>query len=92
MQNFDYDEAAAKLKCKPRFLQDRISGLPHQKLGESVAFCNCELAIIQGLFSRMPASLDQAMNERPTLKSAEDSAATLRTIRPAQGRKSRAVS
>lgn len=58
VRNYDYDEAAEKLRCKRRFLEDRISTLPHQKLGESVAFCDCELALIQQMFTKLPASVE----------------------------------
>ncbi|MFH8577206.1 hypothetical protein [Streptomyces zaomyceticus] len=92
VQNFTYDEAAAKLKCKARFLQNRISRLPHQKLGESVAFCNCELALIQAMFSVMPGSAEQAMSEPSAPSSANPSATQLRSIRPARGRGARAAS
>jgi hypothetical protein len=54
VQNYDYDEAAAKLKCKRRFLEDRIRTLPHQKIGGSVSFCDCELALIQAMFTVLP--------------------------------------
>ncbi|MEU1815217.1 hypothetical protein ABZ543_08460 [Streptomyces roseifaciens] len=57
VRNYDYTEAAEKLRCKARWLEDNISRLPHQKLGQSPAFCDCELALIQGMFSVMPAGL-----------------------------------
>lgn len=88
VQNCDYDRAAEKLGCKRRFLEDRISHLPHQKFGESVAFCDCELAIIQALFSVLPTSVEPALNQGTTAPTSADTpAATLRSIRPSQGRK-----
>ncbi|MYR58859.1 hypothetical protein GTY54_22335 [Streptomyces sp. SID625] len=71
VRNYDYDQAAEKLGCKRRFLQDRISRLPHQRLGESVAFCDCELRIVQRLFTVIPDDiweglLTQKPDETPT--------------------------
>ncbi|MGA5496699.1 hypothetical protein ACPCSP_20290 [Streptomyces cinereoruber] len=85
VQNYDYDEAAAKLRCKARFLQDRISSLPHQRLGESVSFCDCELAIIRALFSTMPSCIKPALDvqEQPT------PANVLRSIAPARARRNK---
>ncbi|MDX2645082.1 hypothetical protein PV341_16215 [Streptomyces sp. PA03-1a] len=54
VRNYDYDEAAEKLRCKKRFLQDNISRPLHQKIGESVSFCDCELRRIQAQFRAMP--------------------------------------
>lgn len=85
VRNFDYDEAADKLRCKKRFLQDNISRLPHQKLGESVAFCECELALIQRLFSILPAPVEPELSEEP----APVTVPVLATIRPSGGRRAR---
>lgn len=85
VQNHDYAEAASKLRCRERFLRDNIGRLPHQKLGDSVAFCNCELALIQAMFSVLPAKASPATAATATTP-------TLQSIRPAQGRRSRAVS
>ncbi|MFE6551644.1 hypothetical protein ACFVHS_25035 [Streptomyces sp. NPDC057746] len=86
--NYDYAEAAAKLKCKRRFLEDRISTLPHQKLGESVAFCDCELALIQAMFTKTPASME-ASRTPPAPQSADSTPAVpaLAAIRPTGGRR-----
>lgn len=87
VQNYDYDEAAQKLRCKRRFLEDRISTLPHQKLGESVAFCDCELRLIQRMFAKLPAAVE-ALLAPPALASTQPPAVpALMSIRPAQGRK-----
>ncbi|MET9321903.1 hypothetical protein ABZX75_17175 [Streptomyces sp. NPDC003038] len=88
VRNYKYGEAADKLGCSERWLRDRISSLPHQRIGENAVFCECELSIIQALCSVMPASVAPALNQAaPTLTSAETPAVTLRSIRPAQGRK-----
>ncbi|MFJ7489761.1 hypothetical protein ACIQZB_00620 [Streptomyces sp. NPDC097727] len=91
VQNYDYDEAATKLKCKARFLRDNISRLPHQKLGDSVAFCDCELALIQAMFSVMPASVE-APAESASQGADTPAIAELMTIKPSRARRSRAVS
>ncbi|MFI9417989.1 hypothetical protein [Streptomyces werraensis] len=84
VNNVGYDEAARKLGCKARFLQDRIRRLPHQKLGESVAFCDCDLRVIQQMFTVIPDQvwellLDQRPAETPMPLS-------LRSIKPAGAR------
>ncbi|MFD9903848.1 hypothetical protein [Streptomyces sp. NPDC059063] len=81
VRNYDYAEAAEKLGCKPRFLKDRIRSLPHQKLGESVAFCDCELRLIQRRFTVVP---DPASSARESAAAAP----TLRSIKPARRRSS----
>ncbi|GHA93971.1 hypothetical protein [Streptomyces chryseus] len=88
VRNYRYPEAADKLGCKEGWLRDHISSLPHQRIGEAAVFCECELAIIQALCSVMPTTVELALTQAeaaPT--SAENPAANLRTIRPAQGRK-----
>ncbi|PKA32874.1 hypothetical protein SM8_031900 [Streptomyces sp. SM8] len=79
VRNYSYEEAAAKLCCKRRFLEDRISRLPHQKLGESVAFCDCELALIQSMFT--VNAPDASRQEAPS------PAPALTQIRPVTGRR-----
>ncbi|QIY99430.2 hypothetical protein HEP87_42870 [Streptomyces sp. S1D4-11] len=50
VQNYGYDEAAAKLKIKRRWLEDNVSRIPHQKFGaNSAVFCDCELRLIQAM-------------------------------------------
>jgi hypothetical protein len=82
VQNLDYDQAAEKLGCKPRFLQDNISRLPHQKLGEARVFCECDLRLIMRLHTVIPASV----NDQMTPKTDTPAAMPIRQIRPAQGR------
>lgn len=86
VRNFDYDEAATKLRCKTRFLKDHISRLPHQKLGESVAFCDCELALIQAMFSVTPASVESLLTSSAETPADAPAVPSLRSIRPSQGR------
>lgn len=90
VQNYGYDEAAAKLGCRPRYLQDRISRLPHQKLGEAVAFCDCELRLIQQLGSVMPDNVVPLITPAPSAppESAQTAdVADIRSIRPSKARK-----
>ncbi|AWK10023.1 hypothetical protein AB0K47_01190 [Streptomyces tirandamycinicus] len=96
VRNYDYGEAAEKLRCKRRWLEENISRLPHQKLGQSPAFCDCELALIQSMFTVLPAGvldLLQAGNgqtERPEPE--QRSVHPLASIRPSGPRRGRAVS
>ncbi|WP_439082152.1 hypothetical protein [Streptomyces sp. WL006] len=91
VRNFDYEEAAAKLGCKPRFLRDRISRLPHQRMGESVVFCDCELDLIRAVHSFMPPSFEALLNP-PAPSAAPTDVPSLHSIRPSKGRKSARVS
>lgn len=87
VQAYDYDEAAAKLRCKPRFLRDHIKALPHMRLGESVSFCECDLRAVQDMFTaEVPANVRQLV---PVAPSADEQASTarLRSIRPSGARK-----
>ncbi|MGJ5693013.1 hypothetical protein ACM6RM_07550 [Streptomyces pratensis] len=79
VRNYSYDEAAQKLRCKRRFLEDRIARLPHQKLGESVAFCDCELALIQAQFTVNAPAPEASPQEMPP--------PALARIRPVTGRR-----
>ncbi|MEV6565951.1 hypothetical protein [Streptomyces kronopolitis] len=91
VQNYDYDEAAQKLKCYRRWLQNNISRLPHQKIGDAVAFCDCELALIQAMSTVLPDGVldeDDGKEQAPQ----ETPARHLKTIRPSGARRSRAVS
>ncbi|MFI2301971.1 hypothetical protein ACH5AL_24455 [Actinacidiphila glaucinigra] len=84
VRNYDYDEAAEKLRCKKRFLQDNISRLPHQKIGESVSFCDCELREIQERHRVLPLSTAHTQTTpAPT---------ALNTIRPSGPGRKRAAS
>ncbi|MEU7092937.1 hypothetical protein [Kitasatospora aureofaciens] len=89
MRNYDYDEAAEKLRCKRRFLEDRIRRLPHMKLGESVAFCDCDLALIQRIHSVIPAEVEHLLTtpDVPPQSTPNTPVTPLHAIRPSQGRK-----
>ncbi|MFJ1606937.1 hypothetical protein ACIOHS_26740 [Streptomyces sp. NPDC088253] len=87
VRNYDYDQAAEKLGCKKRFLQDRISRLPHQRLGESVVFCDCELRIVQQMFTVIPDEIwDRLLNPKPDETPTPSAPPSLRSIRPAGAR------
>jgi hypothetical protein len=96
VRNYNYGEAAEKLRCRRRWLEDNISRLPHQKLGQSPAFCDCELALIQAMFTVLPAGVldllraDDAQAERSEPE--PESVHPLAAIRPAGRRRGRAVS
>ncbi|MEU5834552.1 helix-turn-helix transcriptional regulator [Streptomyces diacarni] len=90
VQNYDYDTAAQKLGCKPRFLKDRINRIPHQKFGESVAFCDCELALIQAMFTVAPASIDAWVSAPVSGQDTPPDVPAIRQIRPSKGRKTAA--
>lgn len=53
-RNYSIDEAAEILRCKPRFLEDNLARLPHQKIGASVAFDDDELAAIKDMHRVRP--------------------------------------
>lgn len=92
VRNFSYAEAAEKLSCKRRFLEDRIRGLPHQKLGESVAFCDCELRLIQRLFTIIPDEVwERLLNQQPDETTQAPAPLSLRTIKPAGAYRPRAT-
>lgn len=100
VRNYDYDTAAVKLGCKRRFLEDRISQIPHQKIGESVAFCDCDLRLIQAMCTVMPDPVRRELTG-PVLEPEPDVIApaltavpgrrSLSDIRPAGARRTRAA-
>ena len=89
VQNFGYIEAAKKLGCEVRYLQDRISTLPHQKHGKAVAFCECELRLIQELGTVVPDNVIPLITPAPAPapESAEPAAANVRDLRPSGARR-----
>ncbi|KQW13595.1 hypothetical protein [Streptomyces sp. Root369] len=92
VRNYDYDAAAQKLGCKKRFLQDRISRLPHQRLGESVAFCDCDLRIVQRMFTVIPDEIwEQLLNQQPAETPAPTAPRSLHSIKPAGASRPRAA-
>ncbi|QKW07014.1 hypothetical protein HUT18_11965 [Streptomyces sp. NA04227] len=85
VRNYDYNEAAQKLKCNRRFLEDNIKRLPHQKIGQQPSFCECELALIQAMFTVIPPGLfDEPVQIPPTPE--------LAALRPSGRRRQRAAS
>ncbi|MEU1853640.1 hypothetical protein ABZ499_31350 [Streptomyces sp. NPDC019990] len=92
VQNYDYDQAAKKLSCKRRFLQDRISRLPHQRLGESVAFCDCDLRVIQRMFAVIPDEVwEGLLNQQPAETPQAPARPSLHAIKPAGARRPSAI-
>lgn len=92
VRNLDYDEAAAALKIKRRWLEDNISRLPHQKFGKHPAvFCHCDLRLIQAMQAVMPADAEAALNppaETPAeLETPAPPVPALAAIRPSQARR-----
>lgn len=91
VRNFDYDEAAEKLRCSRRWLEDNISRLPHQKRGQSPSFCDCELALIQAMTTFLPAAVLEllaANDGQQEEKQEPKGVPALTAIRPS-GRRSR---
>jgi hypothetical protein len=88
VRNWDLEQAAEKLKCRKRFLEDNLDTLPHQKLGRSVAFCDCELRLIQARFSVLPPDLGEPDREAPAHAAP---VAALAAIKPSASRRSRAA-
>ncbi|MFF0092794.1 hypothetical protein ACFYSF_22915 [Streptomyces canus] len=87
VRNYDYDEAAEKLGCKKRFLQDRISRLPHMRLGESVVFCDCDLRVILRMFTVIPDEIWEGLLNQQSAETPQASPArSLHSIRPAGAR------
>ncbi|MFD5510780.1 helix-turn-helix domain-containing protein [Streptomyces sp. NPDC127051] len=66
MQNYSVDEAAEILRCRPSYLRDNLSRLPHQKIGASVAFDEDELEMIKEMHRVRPASQPTASQPIPT--------------------------
>lgn len=83
VQNVDYDGAAAKLGCNRRWLTDRISTLPHQKIGEATVFCDCDLRVIQAMCTRLPEPVRQDLADPDP----EPGRRSLHDVRPAGTRR-----
>ncbi|MGW2951611.1 hypothetical protein [Streptomyces eurythermus] len=92
VRNLTYDEAAAALRVKRRWLEDNIRCLPHMKFGgQPAVFCHCDLRLIQAMRTVLPPEAQRvldapttddqhALTEMPTIRS-------LASIKPAQGRR-----
>lgn len=90
VQNVDYDGAAERLCCNRRWLEDNIGRLPHQKIGQAVAFCDCELALIQAICTVMPPGV--LPDDDPGEQQAEETKVpALAAIRPAGARRRRSA-
>ncbi|MXM66737.1 hypothetical protein GR925_25730 [Streptomyces sp. HUCO-GS316] len=91
VRNYDYDAAAVKLGCKRRFLEDRIRQLPHQKIGESVAFCDCDLRLIQAMCTVIPDQIRSELSgAEPEVTPQPAGRRSLRDVRPAGARRRKA--
>jgi len=77
VRNYRYEQAAEKLGCTTRFLEDNVQRFVHQRIGGKRVFCECELKLIQRQLTVVP---DQAAEKAP----ADDAPATpeLTGIRP----------
>ncbi|WNI31449.1 hypothetical protein [Streptomyces sp. ITFR-6] len=71
LQNYSLAEAAELLRCFPRFLEDNLKELPHQKIGAAVAFDADELLEIKNLFRVRPAGAGTALRDAPPLALAD---------------------
>jgi hypothetical protein len=98
VQNVAYEGAAEKLGCHMRWLQDNISRIPHQKIGESVAFCDCDLRVIQAMCTRLPDQVLRGLTEeapKPEAVQQAPAAApgrpSLHDLRPAGARRRKAA-
>lgn len=89
VRNYSYEEAAEKLRCNQRWLEDNIGRLPHQKIGACPAFCDCELALIQAMCTVTPADLHDLIPDAPGPQAAQaqpERVPALMAIRPAGAR------
>ncbi|MCX4550533.1 MULTISPECIES: helix-turn-helix domain-containing protein [unclassified Streptomyces] len=75
LQNYTLEEAAELLRCKPRFLEDNLRDLPHQKIGAAVAFDAEEVLAIKAMH-----------RVRPEPTPAAEGARTLMSISPSRSR------
>lgn len=73
--NYSLEQAAEILGCYPRYLEDNLSRLPHQKIGAAVAFDDDELAAIKNMH-RVRPELAAVQTSEPAATPA------LATIRP----------
>lgn len=61
LQNYSIEEAAQALRCYPRFLEDNLKRLPHQKIGAAVVFDEDELRAIKDMFRVRPTEFATPM-------------------------------
>ncbi|MFJ6935733.1 hypothetical protein [Streptomyces sp. NPDC101132] len=55
-RNYSLEQAADILGCAPRYLEDNLRKLPHQKIGAAVAFDDDELAEIKDMHRVRPTA------------------------------------
>lgn len=69
-KNYTLEEAAELLRCFPRYLEDNLAHLPHQKIGAAVSFDDDEIQAIKDMHRVRPiakASAADAIARTPTL-------------------------
>lgn len=76
-RNYGYDDAAERLGCKRRWLEDNIKRLPHRKFGREVAFSDADLAWIDEHHKVEPPSTGERQ-EKPADEGRELSLASIR--------------
>ncbi|WP_299542093.1 hypothetical protein [uncultured Streptomyces sp.] len=64
-QNYDLEEAAKYLRCRPHFLTENLQKLPHQRMGRSVSFDETELEAIKDMFRIRPCDAQTSTNAAP---------------------------
>ncbi|MFB7171120.1 hypothetical protein ACFCYM_09900 [Streptomyces sp. NPDC056254] len=60
LQNYTLSETAEILQCRPSYLEENLSTLPHQKIGKSVAFDDEEIAEIKRMHRVRPVAARDA--------------------------------
>jgi hypothetical protein len=90
VRNYRYPKAAEKLGVPERFLRDRISRLPHQRMGENVVFCDCDLRVVQRMFTVIPDEVWELLTPI-TPEPQPAPAPSLRSIKPAGAHRPRAT-
>ncbi|MEV8395628.1 MULTISPECIES: hypothetical protein [unclassified Streptomyces] len=58
-ENYDIEEAAKLLRCFPRYLEDNLRHLPHQKIGAAVAFDERDIEAIRDMHRVRPVPRDK---------------------------------
>ncbi|MFC9429311.1 hypothetical protein [Streptomyces sp. NPDC056987] len=80
LRNYSVDETADLLGCKPRYLEDNLKILPHQKIGIAVVFDASEILAIKEMHRVRPGQFAPRAPE--PLAESGTSALSLATIRP----------
>ncbi|MEW2568425.1 hypothetical protein [Streptomyces sp. NPDC047070] len=86
VQNLSVEEAADRLRCRPRKLTEELrkKRIPHQRIGDQRVLCECELQIARRVFTILPAV---PLAEEPQADSDTSNVTSLKTIKPAAGRR-----